>query len=53
MSQEGPTTEEEIESIVSRITTESRTRRPRRVTLLDEPEDEQKDADLLLEKSRE
>jgi hypothetical protein len=53
MSQEGRTTEEEIESIVSRITRERGTRRPRRITLLDEPEDELRDEDLLFEESRE
>jgi hypothetical protein len=53
MSQEGRTTEEEIESIVSRITRERGTREPRRITLLDEPEDELRDEDLLFEESRE
>jgi hypothetical protein len=49
MSQEGRTTEEEIESIVSRVTRERGTTRPRRITLLEEPEDELGDKDLLFE----
>jgi hypothetical protein len=53
MSPEGRTTEEEIESIVSSITRERGARRPRRINLVGEPEDELGDEDLLFEESRE